>query len=382
MEHQISLAVLSAGPAGITPEVLQTRFSKVSRSTLNRRLAELCTAGTIKSMGAGRSTRYVSTSPFTRADIDAYFALPANTRPVAPFQAELLEPTTNIDPDRAARCLHIQALAFPMDRKYLAEFLVDFSWGSSLLEGSTYSALDTAALVKYGQQNRSKPTEDAVLALNHKLAGEYLWAHRDLSLENICAMHGMLTDNHGVIDEADSDHFLPAEQRGRPRIYEDVRLQNSAYMPPFRPGTGHAAEVLTKIVDVAKALDPVEAALYLMTRIAYVQSFANGNKRTSRIAANIPLLAGGHIPFSFVDVDKADYIRGMAAFYELGSMHVIEQTFIQGYVKSIVRSSKIPDSMRVAGFNVDAICDLLVGFVNTGRMPADPRARVFLWNGP
>ena len=147
MENQISRAVVSAGPAGITPEALQTKFSEIIRSTINRRLAELCTDGTIKSMGAGRSTRYVSTSPFTRSDIDAYFALPANTRPVAPFQVELLESTPNIDPDRAARCLHIQALAFPADRKYLAEFLVDFSWGSSLLEGSTYSALDTAALL-------------------------------------------------------------------------------------------------------------------------------------------------------------------------------------------------------------------------------------------
>jgi len=90
------------------------------------------------------------------------------------------------------------------------------------------------------------------------------------------------------------------------------------------------------------------------------------------------LLTHGLIPFSFVDVDKADYIRGTAAFYELGSMHVIEQTFIHGYVKSIVRSSKIPDSMRVVGFNVDEISEMLVGFVNTGKVPNDPRARVFL----
>lgn len=121
----------------------------------------------------------------------------------------------------------------------------------------------------------------------------------------------------------------------------------------------------------------MEAALYLMTRIAYAQSFANGNKRASRIAANLPLLAADLIPFSFVDVDKADYIRGIAAFYELGSIHVIEQTFICGYAKSIVRSSNIPPAMRSRGFDPDQITDRLVAFINTGKPLTDAQARAF-----
>ena len=115
-----------------------------------------------------------------------------------------------------------------------------------------------------------------------------------------------------------------------------------------------------------------------MTRIPYLQAFANGNKRTSRLAANAPLLGAGLLPFSFADVDKADYIRGMAAFYELGSMHVIEQTFIQGYALSVVRSSNIPIPMRTLGFDVGAVARMLVEFVNTGRKPVDPRALVFI----
>ena len=68
----------------------------------------------------------------------------------------------------------------------------------------------------------------------------------------------------------------------------------------------------------------------------------------------------------------------MAAFYELGSMHVIEQTFIEGYVKSVVRSSNIPANMRTLGFDVDAVAKALVEFVNTGRKPDDARVLVFL----
>jgi hypothetical protein len=378
MPNKIVDAVRAAGPVGMRPEALQAALPGISRSTLNRRLAALCRDGSLQALGAGRATRYVVVGGFTRAEIDAYFSAPANSRAVAPFRPDLLDAAPGLDASRAARLRQIQALAQPLDRKFLSEFLIDFTWASSLLEGSSYSALDTAALVKYGQQSKTKPTEDAVLALNHKRAGERLWTERLLSVENVCAMHALLTDPHELIELDASDHFLPAEQRGRPRVYEDVRLQNSAYLPPFRPGTSHAAELLAQIMTTAAGLPPIEAAFYLLTRIAYAQSFANGNKRTSRIAANLPLLAAGLLPFSFVDVDKADYIRGLAAFYELGSTTVIEQTFVSGYVRSIARGSRIPDALRVGGFDLDAACAALVGYVNSGQLPSDPRARVFV----
>lgn len=111
--------------------------------------------------------------------------------------------------------------------------------------------------------------------------------------------HALVTDDHGLAEVADSDHFLPEHQRGKPREYEEVNLGASAYLPPFRPGTGFAARVLREMVERARELHPNEAALYLMTRIPYVQVFANGNKRASKLAANTALLAGGLQPFSF-----------------------------------------------------------------------------------
>lgn len=381
MKDRINALIRAAGPEGLSPEALLREIDGPSRSTLNRRLSELIRDGVIKPLGAGRAVRYVSTAPMTRAEIDAYFQIPANGRPVARFKDSLLEAQPNIDPQRAERLVRIQSLAQAMDRRFLSEFLVDFAWASSLLEGSTYSSLDTEALVKYGQQNRDKPTEDAVLALDHKRAGEHLWTHRELGLDNICAMHALLTDNHDAVPLDESDHFLPPEQRGRPRVHEDVRLQNSAYLPPFRPGTTHARDALLKIIETATALPPVEASVYLLSRIPYVQSFANGNKRTARIACNLPLLNAGLLPFSFVDVDKVDYIRGMAAFYELGDISVLEQTFIDGYVKSIMRASEIPVAMRGSGYDPKAWAADLVGYVNTGKLPAKSRAGAFLGTG-
>jgi Fic family protein len=379
---RITDLLAEAGPLGLAPEELALQFGDISRSTLNRRLADLVKSGVARTIGAGRATRYASASPLTRTDIDAWFTTPAQGRPIAVFKEELLATQPNMGAERAQRCAAIQAIATPVDQPFLTRFLMDFAWGSSVLEGSTYSALDTEALIRYGQKSKGKPTADAVLVLDHKAAVEYMWQHRELTVENVCALHALVTDDHGLPEVADSDHFLPEHQRGKPRENEEVNLGASAYLPPFRPGTGFAARTLGELIEHARAIHPIEAALYLMTRIPYVQVFANGNKRASRLAANTALLAGGLLPFSFADVDKAEYIRGMAAFYELGNTLVMEQTFIEGYVRSVIRGSDIPVRLRTHGFDVEAVARELVDFINTGRKPADKRALVFIGTSP
>lgn len=313
---------------------------------------------------------------------DGYFAQPAHARPAVPFNDDLLDPEPGLDPMRAARCACIQSGACPPDRRFLSDFLVDFTWASSLLEGSSYSSLDTAALLACGERNLAKPLDDAVLALNHQRAAEHLWEHRALSMENVCRMHALLTDDHGLAEVCDCDHFLPVEQRGKPREFEDVRLHQSAYLPPFRPGTGHATSLLERVIVIARTLHLVQAAFYLLTRMAYIQSFANGNKRTARIAANLPLLGSGLLPLSYVDVDKAEYLRGMVAFYELGSVRLIERVFLRAYAKSVVRACLLPQSAPEKGIDIgaqiDAISEELVAYIHTGNRPASPRADAFL----
>lgn len=77
-------------------------------------------------------------------------------------------------------------------------------------------------------------------------------------------------------------------------------------------------------------------------------------------------------------MDKASYIRGMAAFYELGLVDVLAQVFVQGYIHSILRSSVVPVAMRGAGFKVGPLVQTLTHHVLTGQRPADVLARLFL----
>lgn len=362
--------VRDAGPAGLTAEALGIRVPGVSRSTVNRRLSSLVDAGVVRLVGAGRMTRYVSASPFSLEQIRSYLAAEWQSRPPVPFREDLLSATPALDEDKALRLSSLCARAQALDRRFLASFLIDLSWGSQVLEGGTYTSLDTQALIEYGQKNKDKPTEDAALILNHKSAIEYLWQHRDISTETICEIQSRLTDRHGIKEIEDSDHFLPEAQRGRPRENEDININRSAYIPPYRPGTGYVAQAFSGLVAAANSLHPVQSAFYLMTRIPYLQVFANGNKRTARLAANLPLLGAGLLPISFVDIDKADYIQAMAAFYELGNIQLMERMFIDGYTRSIVRGSEMSPLERMSQPDLGALAGELAAYVHSGRFPS------------
>lgn len=376
--EEVVKAIQSAGPAGMSPDTLAARFPGASRSTLNRRLSELTARGELKSQGRGRATRYVAPAAYSLDDVRRYFEPDWQSRPAVGFREELLQLAPGLDRQKAERLAKLQALARPLDRKFLSDFLIDFSWASSVLEGSTYSSIDTQALIEYGERNPDKPVEDALLVLNHKNAIQHLWEHRELSADNLCKIHAFLTDRHGVAEVLESDHFLPDAQRGVVREFEDVRLGRSAYSPPFRPATGYIAQAFSQIVDGARTLPPLQSAFYLMTRIPYLQVFANGNKRTSRLAANLPLLEAGLLPISFVDFRKADYVLGMAAFYELGDVQFMQQVFVEGYVRSVVRGSDVPARIRAAGFRVDDVARELMQYVQSGQWPASRQAEIFL----
>ncbi len=362
-DDEIVSLIKAAGLHGMAVEAMQLALPDASRSTLNRRLAGLVAEGRLKRMGAGRATSYAAVTTLSAADIQRYFEQDPQTRPIVRFKESLLEPDPGLDPNKAKRLSHLMGLASPLDQRFLSNFLIDFSWASSVLEGATYSSIDTEALIQYGERNKDKPIEDGVLILCHKEAIEHLWRNRELTLDNLCVMQSLLTDSHNVAGTEDSDHFLPAAQRGRVREYEEVNLGRSAYQPPFRPGKGFIEEQARRIVETAGRLPPIESAFYLMTRIPYLQVFANGNKRTARLAANLPLLGSGLLPVSFVDFNRAEYIRGMSAFYELESTLLMEQVFMRGYVKSIIRSSSIPPELRAKGFDLDAVAEDLLGYV-------------------
>lgn len=322
---------LNAHPGGASSGEIEAHFG-ASRSTLIRRLKAALQAGAITVAGKGPATRYFSADPLSA--LKTYFARPHTERVLAPYREERLAPLPGLSDEAALKFRDIAR--YQLGKRELAKFLIDFACASSVLEGGTYSLLDTQALIEYGEKSPGKPLEDAFLVLNHKEAFEYLYDN--MRLDAIYRVHDLLTSDHDLPALAGSRHFLPANERGVAREYAEIDIALSTYLPPFRPGAGYIARALERVLETADSIqDPVQAAFYLLTRIPYLQPFKDGNKRTSRAVCNVPLIRAGLPPISFVDFGKQDYIVSLLAFYELGDTRLAEHSFVEAYRKSITR---------------------------------------------
>lgn len=123
--------------------------------------------------------------------------------------------------------------------------------------------------------------------------------------------------------------------------------------------------------------DPFNRSLMLLTGVAYLQVFADCNKRAGRVIANLPLLQASLPPLSFVTVDKEAYTRGLLAYYELGSGNLIATAYAEGYPPSAEAyrvgahyRPKAPEQLaielRYQGFVRDRLKAIVLGTLERG----------------
>jgi fido (protein-threonine AMPylation protein) len=226
-------------------------------------------------------------------------------------------------------------------RKVLEQLLIDLSWSSSRLEGNRYSLLDTEELFKSGA---AATDSDAIMLLNHKAAIEFL-------VDAVPAMGltaGLIRNLHAVLMQD-----LLADVAALGAIREKVvNIAGTTYMPTQVPAV--LQETFERIISTAQHIkNPIEAAFFLWVNLAYLQPFEDGNKRVSRLAANVPLMLYNQAPLSFLDVDREDYALAMMGVYESCNVSMAVDLFEWTYRRSqskykvVMESMGSPDPFRV-----------------------------------
>lgn len=229
-------------------------------------------------------------------------------------------------------------------RHICQRLLIDLSWNSSRLEGNTYSLLETEQLLQAGLSDDTQLSSEAVMLLNHKAAIEFLLesaSEADFDRRTILNLHALLTAD--LLTDPAAEGVLRSDPVG---------IGRSSYLPPAIPAL---IETLfdTILAKAREIRDPFEQAFFAMVHLPYLQPFIDGNKRVSRLAANIPLFRRNLAPLSFVDVPEADYTDGMLAIYELNDVSILREVFLQAYGRSAQRYTVIrgavgdPDPFRV-----------------------------------
>ncbi len=255
-------------------------------------------------------------------------------------------------------------------RQVLDRLLIDLSWNSSRLEGNTYSLLETDHLIRQGRGGEPERQVESQMILNHKAAIEFL-------VEEPAALgynHYTFLNLHAILTEG---LMKDRAAEGRLRLGA-VGIGGSVFHPLNDPMV--LEECFGRILTKAAAIpDPLELCFFLMVQLPYLQPFEDGNKRVSRLAANLPLIQQNLSPLSFVDVTARDYADGILAVYELNRVEVLRDLFAWAYERSAWRYATVrqvigdPDPMQVRYRDEikDRVRDIVVHGLNK---PAAARA--------
>lgn len=149
----------------------------------------------------------------------------------------------------------------------------------------------------------------------------------------ICTLQAALSEN--LLSDAGDEGRL----REKP-----VQITETRYVPSAIPQV--IDECFESLLGEAAAIpDPFEQAFFAMVHIPYLQPFTDVNKRTSRLAANIPLVIANLCPLSFVDVPERAYIEGTLGIYELTRVELIRDVFIWAYERSCAQHRVLREAM-------------------------------------
>ena len=298
----------------------------VSKPTLARDLKALTVSGRIKSSGVGRSTSYrlfQAHSLLRHINLAQYFELEpdqrldANKRFNPQIFPQLLDLFTSAD------LLELQQIYKPLPKnpnfRELERFVIELSWKSSKIEGNTYTLLETESLIKDARKAAGKPSSEAMMILNHKAAFETILNHpsdfTDLKLTTLLQLHNRLISGLGI--------------SGGIRTTR-VGITGTAYIPP--DNQWQLTEYLNSTIEcINRATHPLEKALIASAMIAYLQPFADGNKRTARMLTNALLIAQQYYPLSYRSVDENEYKQALIVFFETNNLLDLKRLFIDQY---------------------------------------------------
>ena len=330
VSDQAILDYIETHPGSGREDIRRNTAPDVSETTIWRALKRLVDANRIQASGKGRATGYTLAGASV---VRAHLQTPYNRREPTSYSKEFLDryiPDKTFylgEADRqqlqAAGRLDIPPLpAGTYARRILERLLVDLSWASSRMEGNTYNILETERLIQFGQEAVGKDRKEAVMILNHKEAIQYTvdnLAAITISRPDIFNIHALLADGLLV------DPAMAGRLRRMP-----VEISHSSYRP-----LGDQFEIEEEfeilVHKAANIADPFEQSFFLLVHIPDLQGFDDINKRTSRIASNIPLLKADLAPMSFVTMDDGDYIDGLFGVYELNNVSLLREAYVVAY---------------------------------------------------
>ena len=299
-----------------------------SRITLIRDLNGLVKNGYVVVQGKGRATNYglVAKNPILEyVNLSNYFKVDQEKRNVKiNFNNGVYKNLSGLYSKQEIELWEKSKTRFGEARKKLdpsiykrelERFVIEFSWKSSQIEGNTYSLIETETLIKQNIRAHGHPEDEARMILNHKDAFNSILKNKNdfkkLDFSDVVQLHNILIK--GLVASGIRSQRVMITGTNYEPLSDKNELENA----------------LRKLIKYVNSIEyPPEKALILAAMIAYIQPFADGNKRTARMLSNALLIAYDYLPLSYRNVDVNEYRSAMIVFYETNNFFNFKRIFM------------------------------------------------------
>ena len=130
-----------------------------------------------------------------------------------------------------------------------------------------------------------------------------------------------------------AENLLPnPNDEGRLREHL-VEIGGSVYHPLAVPA--QIEHMFDMLLEKAEGIeDPFEQSFFAFVHLPYLQPFVDVNKRTSRLAANMPLIRASLCPLTFLGVPRQMYVQAILGVYEMMRIELLRDLYVWAYERS------------------------------------------------
>ncbi|ELA09271.1 hypothetical protein MOMA_02660 [Moraxella macacae 0408225] len=192
-------------------------------------------------------------------------------------------------------------------KRNIEAFAIDFAHTSAMLEGNTYSAIETEILLTTGK-TVPKKFEEALMLKNMHKAFDYLLL--EASCDNEIPFEYLVKNLHTQVSQRLLDENDCGVVRTVPVLISATNYIPSTISQQLQAGLQFIAK------EYAKITNAFEKAVYMHQNLCYLQYFLDHNKRTARNMTAFTLIKSGKMPVMFTEKNANEYVNSVLAYYE------------------------------------------------------------------